>query len=62
MELLTKTTKMGDTQQGESGTKQAKVEPNWDVLKDNFMLDAQLKDWDKEGTGVSEGDVAVEKL
>lgn len=29
-------------------TKSNKAEPTWDVLRDDFMMGAKLKDWDKE--------------
>lgn len=34
--------------QNDPAVKKAKQEETWNVLKDDFMMGAEMKDWDKE--------------
>lgn len=38
----------GKTQEAESKPKEYNKESTWSVLRDDFMMGAKLKDWDKE--------------
>lgn len=45
---ITTTTKKGNDASREAESTSAKKKPGWNALKDDFMMNSKLKDWDKD--------------